>query len=60
MTTAEECRQMADEAEQAANQCNDLEARRLFKLVAEEWRHIAECASATACERIIPRRARRQ
>ncbi len=42
VTKAEECHQKAKEAEEAGARCTDIEARRLFKLVAEEWRHIAE------------------
>ncbi len=41
-TTAEECRQRAKEAEEAAPRCTDIEAKRLFKRVAEEWRDIAK------------------
>jgi hypothetical protein len=42
MTKAEECHQKAKEVEEGAARCTDIEARRLFKLVAEEWRNIAK------------------
>ncbi len=42
MTKAEECQQKAKEAEESAARCMDIEAKRLFKLVAEEWREIAK------------------
>ncbi len=41
MITAEQCRRNADEAEEAAKQCRDIEAKRLFREMAEEWRAIA-------------------
>ncbi len=42
MTPAEKCRRKAEEAEEAAKRCRDLEAKRLFKEAAEEWREIAK------------------
>ncbi len=41
MITAEQCRGNAEEAEEAAKQCRDIEAKRLFREIAEEWRQIA-------------------
>jgi hypothetical protein len=41
MSTAEECRRKAKEAEEVAERCTDIEAKRLFRLVAQEWRDIA-------------------
>jgi hypothetical protein len=40
-SSSEECRQKAKEAEENAERCTDMEARRIFKLVAEEWHEIA-------------------
>jgi hypothetical protein len=48
MTTAEEWRRKANEAEEAAERCNDILTRRLFRRVAQEWHEIAEL-----CERNV-------
>jgi hypothetical protein len=44
MTKAEEYREKAKEADEAAESCRDYEAKQVYRDVAQNWRNMAEQA----------------